>query len=198
MTKRVAILISGAGSNMVQLVKSMRADCLAHCALVLSNVREAKGLARARSLSVVTTTLDHKSYTNNREAYDIALHNILLDHKIDVICLAGFMRILTPFFISLWANKILNIHPSLLPKYKGLKTHQRVLDAGEKETGCSVHLVTEKLDAGAVLGYASVKVLRGDTADTLADRVLEKEHKLYPLVLQRFLQGEMDLLVFND
>ncbi len=190
MTKRVAILISGGGSNMVALVNSMTGDHPARPCLVLSNVPGAGGLAKAESLGVPTATLDHKPFGADRLGFETALSSVLDDAQPDIICLAGFMRVLSPAFTSRWAGRVLNIHPSLLPKYKGLNTHARAIAAGDSEAGCSVHEVTAELDGGPILGQARVPVLPGDTPGTLAARVLPFEHRLYPAVLRRFAEGD--------
>lgn len=190
MSKRVAILISGSGSNMVSLAQAMNApDFGATAELVLSNRPDAGGIDKAKAMGIPTETVDHKQFKGDREAFENILENHLNEHKIDVICLAGFMRILTPSFISKWAGKMINIHPSLLPKYKGLDTHQRAIDAGDAEAGCSVHLVTATLDDGPVLAQTNVPILADDTAATLAARVLVQEHILYPATLKRFIEG---------
>lgn len=187
--KRVAILISGGGSNMVALLDSMTGDHPARPVLVVSNNPDAGGLDRASERGVATAVVDHRDYRGNRAAFETELTRVLRQARPDIICLAGFMRILTAGFIRDWKGRVLNIHPSLLPKYPGLHTHQRALDTGDDQAGCSVHLVTEELDAGPLLGQARVSVLPGDTADTLAARVLEQEHILYPAVLRRFSAG---------
>jgi phosphoribosylglycinamide formyltransferase 1 len=188
--KRVAILISGGGSNMVRLVESMAGDHPARAVLVASNDPGATGLAKAQAMGVATVAIDHRPFAKDREAFDAALLQPLLAAKPDIICLAGFMRILTPGFIRRFQGRMLNIHPSLLPKYPGLHTHQRALDAADTEAGCTVHEVTAELDAGPVLGQARVPVQGGDTADSLAARVLVQEHLLYPAVLRRFADGD--------
>ena len=175
---------------MVSLVRAMTGDFPARPVLVLSNRPDAGGLAKAEGLGVPTAIVDHKPYKGDRAAFEAALNVELETAKPDVICLAGFMRILTPEFSERWRGRILNIHPSLLPKYKGLNTHARALEAGDREAGCSVHEVTGELDGGLILGQARVPILEGDTAETLAARVLEQEHLLYPAVLERFLTGE--------
>lgn len=187
MTKRVAILISGGGSNMVTLVKAMRAGGYGEPVLVGSNRPDAGGLNKAAELGVPTVRIDHKAFGKDRRAFEETLHIALMDAEPDVICLAGFMRVLSGEFIAPWEGRMLNIHPSLLPKYKGLDTHQRALNAGDAEHGCTVHEVTAKLDDGPILGQAVVSVRAGDTVDDLAARVLEQEHKLYPAVLELFL-----------
>ncbi len=194
MKKRVAILISGGGSNMISLVESMGPDHPAEPVLVLSNVPDAAGIAKAKAHGIPTAVVDHRPFGSDRQAFETALQTQLVAAAPDIICLAGFMRILTPGFIGGWRGRMLNIHPSLLPKYKGLHTHRRALDAGDDEAGCSVHEVTAELDGGPVLGQARVPILPGDTPETLAARVLEQEHRLYPQVLRRFTDGEKDLL----
>ncbi|HBZ44455.1 MAG TPA: phosphoribosylglycinamide formyltransferase [Maritimibacter sp.] len=188
--KRVAILISGSGSNMVSLVESMVGDYPARPALVLSNVPGAGGLAKADALGVETAVVDHRDFPKDREAFENALISRIDAVEPDIICLAGFMRILTPVFLSHYAGRMLNIHPSLLPKYKGLNTHARAIEAGDTEAGCSVHEVTAELDGGPILGQARVPIEPGDTPDTLAARILPMEHRLYPLVLARFATGD--------
>ena len=190
MTKRVAILISGGGSNMVALVKSMTGDHPARAVLVLSNDPQAGGLEKARALGVPTAAVDHKPFGKDREGFEAALNAELEKAAPDIICLAGFMRILTPGFIEKWQGRMLNIHPSLLPKYKGLNTHARAIEAGDAEAGCSVHEVTAELDGGPILGQARVPIEPGDTPETLAARILPMEHQLYPAVLRRFAGGD--------
>jgi phosphoribosylglycinamide formyltransferase-1 len=192
---RVAILISGGGSNMVALVRSMTGDHPARPVLVLSNDPAAKGLQRAAEMGIPTAAVDHRPFRGDRAGFEAALLRPLLAARPDVICLAGFMRILTPAFIQQFQGRMLNIHPSLLPKYPGLHTHQRALDAGDTEAGCTVHEVIADLDAGPVLGQARVPVLPADTADSLADRVLVQEHRLYPEVLRRFVAGDRTPLI---
>ena len=184
---RVAILISGGGSNMVALADVVRP------VLVLSNEPGAGGLAKAAAQGIPTAVVNHRDFPD-RTAFEAELTRQLDAHGCEVICLAGFMRILTPGFVERWKGRILNIHPSLLPKYPGLNTHQRALDAGDTEAGCTVHLVTPVLDDGPILGQARVPILPDDTAQTLAARVLVEEHKLYPAVLRRFLEGETEPL----
>ncbi|MBT8474795.1 MAG: phosphoribosylglycinamide formyltransferase [Rhodobacteraceae bacterium] len=188
--KRVAILLSGGGSNMVRLVESMTGDHPARPVLVMSNDPQAGGLDKARALGVATDAVDHRPFKGDRAAFEAALQAKLEDADPDILCLAGFMRILTPAFTQAWAGRMLNIHPSLLPKYRGLDTHARAIDAGDAEAGCTVHEVTAELDDGPILGQARVPVLPGDTPDTLAARVLLQEHRLYPAVLRRFAAGD--------
>ena len=187
---RVALFISGGGSNMLSLVKSMTGDHPARPCVVLSNRADAGGLAKAEALGVATAVVDHRPYGADRGAFEAELQSVLLRHTPDMICLCGFMRVLTEGFTRKWDGRMLNIHPSLLPKYKGLHTHQRALDASDSEAGCTVHEVTAKLDDGPILGQARVPVLEGDTAETLAARVLTQEHILYPAVLRRFVSGD--------
>lgn len=194
MTKRVAILISGGGSNMVALVNSMQGDHPARPVLVLSNDPEAGGLAKADALGVATACVDHKPFGKDRAAFEVALQAALEAANPDIICLAGFMRILTSDFTRKWEGRMLNIHPSLLPKYKGLHTHARALEAGDTEHGCSVHEVTAALDDGPILGQARMSIAAGDTPDTLAARLLPLEHALYPAVLRRFALGDRSRL----
>ena len=192
---RVAILISGGGSNMVRLVETMQAQGFAKPALVLSNDPNAKGLERAKALGVPVAAVDHRPFGKDRAAFEASLLEPLADARPDVICLAGFMRVLTPDFVRHFVGRMLNIHPSLLPLYPGLHTHQRAIDAGDREAGCTVHEVTAELDAGPILGQARVPVRPNDTAETLAARVLVQEHALYPAVLQRFVAGERSPLL---
>lgn len=190
MTKRVAILISGGGSNMVSLVRDMTGDHPGRPCLVLANSGDAGGLARAAGLGVATAVVDHRPFAGDRAAFEAALTARLETAAPDIICLAGFMRILTEGFVRRWAGRMLNIHPSLLPLYRGLDTHARALAAGDAEHGCTVHEVTPALDDGPILGQARVPVQPGDTPDTLAARVLVQEHRLYSAVLRRFATGD--------
>lgn len=188
--KKVAILISGSGSNMVTLAQSMTGDHPARPCVVLSNRPDAGGLDKARALGIPTVVVDHTDYKGDRAAFDRAVMAALDPYAPDVVALAGFMRILTPEFITHYAGKMLNIHPSLLPKYKGLHTHQRAIDAGDAEAGCSVHEVTAELDGGPILTQARVAITADDTADDLAARILPLEHKIYPETLRRFVFGD--------
>lgn len=181
MRKRVAVLISGRGSNLQALLDAGQ-DAY-EIALVVSNVPDAGGLERARAAGVEAIALDHKPYGKNREAFERDLDALLIQRNIDLVALAGFMRVLTPYFVSAWADRLVNIHPSLLPKFPGTKTHERALAAGESEHGCTVHLVTEEVDSGRILGQARMPILPGDTPESLADRVLTLEHELYPRCL---------------
>ncbi|WP_037315774.1 phosphoribosylglycinamide formyltransferase [Ruegeria halocynthiae] len=188
--KRVAILISGGGSNMVSLVDSMVGDHPARACLILSNDAEAGGLKRAAERGIPTAAVDHRPFKGDRAAFEAELLRPLEQAQPDIVCLAGFMRVLTGGFVSRFQGRMLNIHPSLLPKYKGLNTHARAIEAGDATHGCSVHEVTAALDDGPILGQAQLKIEAGDTADTLAARVLVWEHKLYPAVLRRFANGD--------
>lgn len=158
--------------------------------LVASNDPGAQGLTKAAALGVPVAAVDHRPFGRDRAAFEAALLEPILAAQPDILCLAGFMRVLTPAFVNRFAGRMLNIHPSLLPKYPGLHTHQRALDAGDTEAGCTVHEVTPVLDDGPILGQARVPVLPGDNADMLAARVLVQEHRLYPAVLRRFAVGE--------
>lgn len=190
MTKRVAILISGSGSNMIALAQSMTGTHPARPCLVLSNDPSASGLDKARAMGIPVAAVDHKPFRGDRAAFEAALLEPLLAAQPDIIALAGFMRVLTPDFVRRFQGRMLNIHPSLLPKYKGLHTHARAIEAGDAEAGCSVHLVTAELDDGPILGQARVPILPDDTPESLAARVLPMEHQLYPLVLERVARGE--------
>ncbi|MEM7643719.1 MAG: phosphoribosylglycinamide formyltransferase [Pseudomonadota bacterium] len=191
---RVAILISGGGSNMVRLVEDMTGDHPARPVLVLSNRPEAGGLAKARALGVPSAVVDHRTFPD-RAAFEATLAAALDAARPDVIALAGFMRVLTAGFVARYPGRMLNIHPSLLPKYRGLDTHARAIAAGDAEAGCTVHEVTADLDGGPILGQAPVPIRPGDTPDSLAARVLVQEHRLYPAVLRRFTKGEREPLV---
>jgi len=189
--KRVAILISGGGSNMLALVRSMTGDHPARPVLVASNDPQAGGLVAAAALGIATAAVDHRAFAGDRAAFETALLEPILAAAPDILCLAGFMRVLTPAFVARFTGRMLNIHPSLLPRYPGLHSHQRALDAGDAEAGCTVHLVTAALDAGPILGQARVPILPGDSASSLAARVLAQEHRLYPAVLRRFATGDL-------
>jgi phosphoribosylglycinamide formyltransferase 1 len=182
---KAAILISGRGSNMMALVEAARApDYPAHIALVVSNRPDAQGLAFARASGVEAIALDHKAF-GTREAFDAALDDILRARNIALVACAGFMRVMTPWLTGRWQGRMINIHPSLLPAYKGLHTHDRALADGASTHGCTVHFVTAELDDGEIIAQSAVPVLAGETPETLAARVLIEEHKLYPLALAR-------------
>lgn len=187
--KRVAILISGGGSNMLALVRDMVGDHPARPVLVASNDPAAFGLVKAADLGLPVAAVDHRLFPD-RMAFEAALLQEIDVVRPDILCLAGFMRILTPDFVQRFQGRMLNIHPSLLPKYPGLHTHSRALAAGDAEAGCTVHEVTTDLDAGPILGQVRVPVLPGDDEPSLAARVLAAEHKLYPAVLRRFAAGD--------
>ncbi|HWB46993.1 MAG TPA: phosphoribosylglycinamide formyltransferase [Hyphomicrobiaceae bacterium] len=191
--KRVAILISGRGSNMMALVEAARAaDYPAEIALVVSSRPDAPGLAWAKAQGLPTAAFDHKAFPA-REGFDDAIHAALTAARIDLVALAGFMRIQTPGFVQKWQGRQLNIHPSLLPLFKGLRPHQQALDAGVKISGCTVHVVTEEMDSGPIVAQAAVPVLPGDTADSLAARILTAEHRLYPHALRLVASGQATL-----
>ncbi|MEP5630943.1 MAG: phosphoribosylglycinamide formyltransferase [Tateyamaria sp.] len=190
MSKRVGIFISGGGSNMRALVEDMVGDHAARAAVVVSNNETAGGIAWARAQGIATEVIDHRPFGEDRASFEAAITAALAPYELDIICLAGFMRVLTAGFVTPWQGRMLNIHPSLLPKYKGLHTHARALAAGDADHGCTVHLVTAALDDGPILGQAHISVQDDDTASMLADRVLEQEHRLYPAVLRRFAAGE--------
>lgn len=174
---------------MVALVEAMQAGRVdAKPVLVLSNRADAGGLDKARARGVPTAVVDHRPFGENRTEFDALVHDALTKAQTDIVCLAGFMRVLTPGFMNKWAGRIINIHPSLLPKYKGLHTHQRALDAGDTVAGCTVHEATPELDHGPILDQTEVPVLPDDTAETLAARVLVEEHKLYPAMLAKFVE----------
>ena len=191
--KRVAILISGRGSNMASLIDAAKAaDYPAQIALVFSNVETAKGLETARAAGIATKVISHKVFAS-REEFDAVLDAALRQAQIDLICEAGFMRIHSEGFVRGWEGRILNIHPSLLPAFKGTKVHEQALAAGVKITGCTVHFLVPELDAGPIIAQAAVPVLPGDTPETLAARVLEEEHKLYPAALRLVAEGRVRL-----
>ncbi len=197
MKKRVAILISGSGTNMVALVQSMTGDHKARPCLVVSNVPLAAGLEKARAFGIPTAIIDGRAFKGQRAAFEKALSAALVQARPDIICLAGFMRVLSADFTSLWAGRMLNIHPSLLPKYKGLNTHARALEAGDDRAGCSVHEVTAELDSGLVLGAAGLKILSDDTPESLAARIQPLEHRLYAAVLRRFVEGDRTKFILS-
>lgn len=188
--KRVAVLISGRGSNMTALIDAAQAkDYPAEIVLVVSNRPDAAGLARAREAAIATVVVDHRPFGEDREAFERALDDELRKHRIEIVCLAGFMRLLTSWFIGRWRGRILNIHPALLPEFKGLDTHRRALEAGVKRHGATVHFVVEETDAGPIISQQSVPVLQGDTEATLAARVLQIEHRIYPEALRLVAEG---------
>jgi phosphoribosylglycinamide formyltransferase-1 len=190
LTKRVAIFLSGGGSNMRALVEDMTGDHPARPCVVLSNQADAGGIAWAKARGIPTEVINHRPFAGDRPAFEAAISAALAPHRPDIICLAGFMRKLTGGFTDQWAGRMINIHPSLLPKYKGLHTHARALEAGDSLHGCTVHEVTAELDDGPILGQASLAIDASDTPDSLAARVLVLEHRLYPAVLRRFAQSD--------
>jgi phosphoribosylglycinamide formyltransferase 1 len=184
--KRVAVLISGRGSNMVSLIEAAKAkDYPAEIALVISNRPDAAGLAHARAAGIATEVVDHTRFGKDREAFERALQAVLEQNRIEVICLAGFMRLLTPWFVERWPGRMLNIHPALLPEFKGLHTHERAIEAGAKTHGATVHFVVPEMDSGPIIARAEVAVLATDTPETLAARVLAVEHRIYPEALRQ-------------
>lgn len=188
MKKKVVILISGSGTNMVSLVEATRTnDFPAEVIAVISDNKDAKGIEKARILGLSTYIIERKNFTD-KQTFETALLDRINACQPDIVCLAGFMRLISQRIIGPYEGRILNIHPALLPLFRGLHTHQRALDAGVKITGCTVHLVTEGMDEGTILGQAAVPVLENDTADSLAERVLKVEHKLYPATLRAFIE----------
>jgi phosphoribosylglycinamide formyltransferase-1 len=192
--KRVAILISGRGSNMTALIEAAAAnDYPADIVRVLSNRPQAAGLERAKAMGVPTTVIDHTTFGGDREAFERALDAELQSHGIDIVCLAGFMRLLSPWFVERWRGRMLNIHPSLLPQFKGLDTHRRALEASVTHHGATVHFVVPEMDAGPIIAQEQVAVAAGDTEESLAARVLEVEHRLYPRALRAVAEGRAQL-----
>ena len=187
---KVAVLISGRGSNMTALVEAARTpDCPYAVVLVLSNKPEAEGLALAAAAGIPTLAIDHRPFGSDREAHERALDAALYEAGAEYVALAGYMRVLTPYLVEAWAGRMINIHPSLLPKYPGLDTHRRAIEAGDAEAGCTAHLVTAGVDEGPVVDQAAVPIRPGDTHDTLAARVLAAEHALYPRALAKLVAG---------
>jgi formyltetrahydrofolate-dependent phosphoribosylglycinamide formyltransferase len=190
---RVAVLISGRGSNMLALSEHKRRDPdrSYRIALVVSNVPDARGLVLAKRLGIRTWAKSHEGM--KRAEFDALLDAVLHEHRIEIVALAGYMRLLSPGFVDKWEGRILNIHPSLLPLHKGLDTHKRAILAGDDYAGCSVHVVTADLDSGPVVAQAKVKILPRDDAESLAERVLAEEHRLYPLALEEYCRAVRDL-----
>ncbi len=189
-----AVLISGRGSNMrALLAAAARPDYPARIVLVLANVAGAPGLAVAEAAGIATRTIPHRDFGRDREAHECAVDAALREAGVRLVCLAGYMRLLTPFLVRAWAGRMLNIHPSLLPAFPGLDTHRRALEAGVKLHGCTVHRVTEGMDEGPILAQAAVPVLPGDSEAALAARVLAAEHRLYPAALAAVARGEAGL-----
>jgi phosphoribosylglycinamide formyltransferase-1 len=197
--KRVAILISGRGSNMAALIEAAKLpDYPAEISLVISNRPDAAGLARAKAEGIATAVLDHKPYGKDREAFDRALQGVLEASRIDLVCLAGFMRLLSPWLVERWQGRMLNIHPALLPAFKGLDTHRRALAAGAQVHGATVHLVASEVDSGPIVLQEAVPVVAGDTEQTLAARVLEAEHRIYPQALRLLAQGRLQEMIDDN
>jgi len=190
---KVGILISGRGSNMAALIRAAQAtDYPAEIACVVSNLASAAGVALAREAAIATAVIPHKDFAD-RESFDRAVSAELERHGVELVVLAGFLRIFSPWFPERWRDRLINIHPSLLPAFKGLHVQQQALDAGVRVSGCTVHLVTPDLDAGPIIAQAAVPVLAGDTANTLAARILRQEHRLYPLVVGWFAEGRISI-----
>jgi len=191
--KRVAILISGRGSNMTSLLEAAAApDYPAEIALVLSNRPNAGGIARASESGVATAIVDHKAYAD-RESFERAVDKALVAAGIEIVCLAGFMRVLTPWFVARWVGRMINIHPSLLPLFRGTHTHRQALKAGVRVHGCTVHFVVPELDSGPIIAQACIPVFPGDDEDALAARVLVEEHRIYPEALEQLASGQARL-----
>jgi phosphoribosylglycinamide formyltransferase 1 len=192
---RVGVLISGRGSNMRALVEAGRdASYPAEVVLVASNQAGAEGIVWAKEQGIATAIVNHRDFAS-RETFDAALNDVLQMHQLGLVCCAGFMRIMTPVLIAPWRGRMLNVHPSLLPSYKGLHTHERALADGAKRAGCTVHFVTEDLDGGPIVAQASVPVLDADTAETLQARVLQAEHRLYTKALALVAEGKIQMKI---
>ena len=190
--KRVAILISGRGSNMAALIEAAKDPAYpAEIVLVLSNRHDAAGIATAHDAGIATAVVDHKQF-KEREAFEHALQKVLEEHRIDIVCLAGFMRLLTPWLISRWDRRMINIHPALLPAFKGLDTHERAIAGRAREHGATVHFVVPEMDSGPIILQGAVPVLKDDTAATLAARVLAVEHRIYPQALRLVAEGRVN------
>jgi phosphoribosylglycinamide formyltransferase-1 len=190
--KRVAVLISGRGSNLASLIEATRdKNYPAEIALVLSNVPDAGGLRIAQAADIATVIIDHREYRDDRPAFERRLQSMLEQYGIEIVCLAGFMRLLTSDFVSKWEGRMLNIHPALLPAFKGLHTHRRVLEAGAKEHGATVHFVVPEMDSGPIVAQEAIEVRPGDTEDSLAQRVLVVEHRIYPRALKLLAEGRV-------
>lgn len=190
---RIAVLISGRGSNLQALINACAApDYPGEIALVISNRPKATGLERAGKAGLQREVINHKDF-ESREDFEAALNHALKTAKVDFVCLAGFMRVLTPGFASDWRGRLINIHPSLLPSFEGLHVHERMIEAGVKLAGCTVHFVSAEVDSGPIIGQAAVPVLPGDDADKLAARILEQEHRLYPACLKLLIEGKARL-----
>ena len=191
---RIAILISGRGSNMAALIEAAREPAYpVEIVAVISNRPDAAGLERARAAGLHAEVVDHKAYAG-REAFDAALEARLLAHGVELVVLAGFLRLMTAPFVERWAGRMINIHPALLPAFPGLHTHERALAAGVRVHGCTVHYVTPGMDEGPIIGQAAVPVLPGDTPDMLGARVLQAEHRLYPAMLAKVARGQAPIV----
>ena len=194
MKKRVAVLISGRGSNMTALIEAAKAqDYPAEIVVVVSNRPDALGLVRAREAGIATALIDHTAFGKDREAFEHALDAKLQEYRIEIVCLAGFLRLLTPWFVDRWSGRMINIHPALLPRFKGLDTHRRALEAGAEEHGATVHFVSVGMDEGPVILQRAVPVLGSDTEASLAARVLDVEHQIYPQALRLVAEGRARL-----
>jgi len=190
--KRVAVLISGRGSNMAALIEAAKDNSYpAEIALVLSNRADAGGLLVAQAAGIATATIEHTQFGTDRAGFEQALQATLEKHRIEIVCLAGFMRLLTGEFVGRWQGRILNIHPALLPAFKGLDTHKRALEAGAKVHGATVHFVVPEMDSGPIIAQGAVNVMREDTEEALAARVLTVEHRIYPMALKLVAEGRV-------
>lgn len=191
---KIGVLISGRGSNLQALIDACaQPDFPAEIALVISNKADAYGLERAKAAKIKTKVIDHKEF-EKRVDFDYEMHRALEKQKVQLVCLAGFMRLLSPWFTKEWRDRMMNIHPSLLPKHKGLNTHEAALAAGDRTHGCTVHFVRAELDAGPTILQAEVPVMPDDTAETLAARVLEEEHKIYPEAVKLYAEGRVNII----
>jgi phosphoribosylglycinamide formyltransferase-1 len=193
--KRVAVLISGRGSNMAALIEAAKDKSYpAEITLVLSNRPDAGGLETAKANGIATEVVDHTKYGKDRASFDAAVQTVLVKHRIEIVCLAGFMRLLTAGFVDQWPERMINIHPALLPAFKGLDTHQRALDAGAKVHGATVHFVVPEMDAGPIIIQGAVAVRNDDTEQTLTSRVLAVEHRIYPFALKQLAEGRIKVV----
>jgi len=191
---KIGVLISGRGSNLQSLIDAQTNGLLgAEIGIIISNVPEVQGLDRAAAAGIPTTVINHKDF-DGREPFEDALDEELVSYGIELVCLAGFMRLLTGGFVNRWTDRLINIHPSLLPSFKGLHTHERALEAGVRFGGCTVHFVRAEMDAGPIIVQAAVPILSDDTPDTLADRVLSEEHKIYPLAVKMIAEGRVEVV----
>ena len=191
---RLGILVSGRGSNMRSVVSGIQDGSVnAETAVVISNKENAPALEFARNAGIPTVVIDHRPYGKDRQAFETVVNRALLDHKVDLVVLAGFMRILSPWFVGQWPLKIVNIHPSLLPAFPGIHAHQQAIDAGVKVAGCTVHFVDDGTDTGPIIAQATVPVYDNDTEDSLAVRVLVEEHRLLPQVIHQIATGQLEV-----